>query len=71
MGASDAYSAARKLLSVLSAWQGKAQERGGLSLALPLQGVPWQAPDHLVTPARTDCCEGTVLPMTTMAGDAA
>ncbi len=39
--------------------------------ALALQGVPWQAPDHLVTPARTDCREGTVLPMTTMAGDAA
>ncbi len=70
VGASGAYSAARKLLSVPSAWQGKAQERGGLFLPLPLQGVPWQGPDHLVTPARTDCRAGTVLPMITMAGNA-
>ena len=70
VGASGAYSAARKLLSVPSAWQGKAQERGGLFLPLPLQGVPWQGPDRLVTPARTDCRAGTVLPMITMAGNA-
>ncbi len=70
VGASGAYSAARKLLSEPSVWQGRAQERGGLSLPLPLQGVPWQAPDHLVTPARTDCRAGTVLPMITTAGNA-
>ncbi len=70
VGASGAYSAARKLLSEPSVWQGRAQERGGLSLLLPLQGVPWQAPDHLVTPARTDCRAGTVLPMITTAGNA-
>ena len=69
VGPSDAYSAARRLLSVPSAWQGKAQGHGGLFLLLPLPRVPWQAPDHLVTPAHTDCHAGTVLPMITMAGN--